>query len=44
MKYSKHYSKDYFSWQSSIGEFGGWANDSKFKKNGWSKYFFCKKR
>jgi len=27
---SKHYDKDYFDWQSSIGEFGGWANQSKF--------------
>ncbi len=27
---SKHYDKKYFDWQSSIGEFGGWANQSKF--------------
>ena len=26
----KHYNKEYFSWQSSIGEFGGWANLTKF--------------
>jgi len=25
-----HYNKTYFDWQSSIGEFGGWANQSKF--------------
>lgn len=24
------YNKEYFSWQSSIGEFGGWANETKF--------------
>ena len=24
------YNKEYFSWQSSIGEFGGWANKTKF--------------
>lgn len=29
-KVSKHYDKDYFGWQASIGEFGGWANQSKF--------------
>jgi SAM-dependent methyltransferase len=29
---SKHYDKKYFDWQSSIGEFGGWANQSKFIK------------
>ncbi|MEO1590169.1 MAG: class I SAM-dependent methyltransferase [Cyanobacteria bacterium J06632_22] len=27
---SSHYDQDYFAWQSSIGEFGGWANQSKF--------------
>lgn len=27
---SKHYDKKYFDWQSSIGEFGGWADQSKF--------------
>jgi len=32
-KASKHYDKKYFSWQSSIGEFGGWADLTKFK--GW---------
>ncbi|MGL5032830.1 MAG: class I SAM-dependent methyltransferase [Microcystaceae cyanobacterium] len=25
-----HYDKDYFDWQAPIGEFGGWANMSKF--------------
>ena len=28
---SIHYNEKYFSWQSSIGEFGGWANITKFK-------------
>jgi SAM-dependent methyltransferase len=27
---SNHYSEKYFDWQKSIGEFGGWANQSKF--------------
>ena len=27
---STHYDKKYFDWQSSIGEFGGWANQTKF--------------
>lgn len=27
---SKHYDEKYFNWQSSIGEFGGWANQTKF--------------
>jgi SAM-dependent methyltransferase len=27
---STHYDKDYFDWQASIGEFGGWANQTKF--------------
>ena len=27
---SKHYNKKYFDWQSPIGDFGGWANQSKF--------------
>ena len=31
-KVSKHYDSDYFNWQSSIGEFGGWANKTKFLK------------
>jgi SAM-dependent methyltransferase len=31
-KFSKHYDGDYFNWQSSIGEFGGWANKTKFSK------------
>ncbi len=30
MSASKHYDSKYFKWQSSIGEFGGWANMSKF--------------
>ena len=29
-KVSKHYDDDYFDWQSPIGEFGGWANQTKF--------------
>ena len=29
---SKHYDNKYFSWQKDIGEFGGWANKSKFEK------------
>ena len=29
---SAHYSDQYFGWQASIGEFGGWANQSKFTK------------
>ena len=27
---SQHYDDKYFAWQASIGEFGGWANLSKF--------------
>jgi SAM-dependent methyltransferase len=27
---STHYDNQYFDWQASIGEFGGWANQSKF--------------
>jgi 2-polyprenyl-3-methyl-5-hydroxy-6-metoxy-1,4-benzoquinol methylase len=27
---SKHYNADYFNWQKKVGEFGGWANLSKF--------------
>ncbi len=27
---STHYDDKYFDWQASIGEFGGWANQSKF--------------
>ena len=27
---SKHYDDKYYDWQSSIGEFGGWANRTKF--------------
>jgi len=27
---SSHYGKEYFDWQSSIGDFGGWANQGKF--------------
>jgi methylase of polypeptide subunit release factors len=30
LKVSKHYDKNYFGWQASLGEFGGWANLSKF--------------
>jgi SAM-dependent methyltransferase len=29
---SKHYGTEYFNWQSSVGEFGGWANQSKFRE------------
>jgi len=29
---SKHYDNEYFNWQASIGEFGGWADQSKFAK------------
>lgn len=29
---SPHYDKRYFAWQSAIGEFGGWANLTKFQK------------
>jgi SAM-dependent methyltransferase len=28
--HSAHYDQDYFAWQSTLGEFGGWANLSKF--------------
>lgn len=31
-KVSTHYDADYFAWQSSIGEFGGWAEKSKFAR------------
>ncbi len=27
---SDHYDKEYFAWQAPLGEFGGWANQSKF--------------
>jgi SAM-dependent methyltransferase len=27
---STHYNSRYFDWQSAVGEFGGWANQSKF--------------
>ena len=27
---SNHYDREYFDWQSSVGAFGGWANQSKF--------------
>jgi SAM-dependent methyltransferase len=27
---SKHYDEKYFDWQSSMGEFGGWANQTMF--------------
>lgn len=29
---SNHYDKKYFDWQSSYGEFGGWANLTKFEE------------
>jgi SAM-dependent methyltransferase len=29
---STHYDNQYFDWQASIGEFGGWANQTKFAK------------
>lgn len=29
-KVSSHYNTDYFDWQSSLGEFGGWADQTKF--------------
>jgi 2-polyprenyl-3-methyl-5-hydroxy-6-metoxy-1,4-benzoquinol methylase len=29
-KNCEHYDRRYFDWQSSIGEFGGWANQTKF--------------
>lgn len=29
-KVSKYYDADYFNWQKSLGEFGGWANQTKF--------------
>ena len=29
---SEHYDNKYFSWQAAIGEFGGWADQCKFKK------------
>jgi SAM-dependent methyltransferase len=29
---NRHYGEEYFSWQSEIGRFGGWANLSKFEK------------
>lgn len=29
-KISTHYDEEYFNWQASIGEFGGWANLTKF--------------
>jgi len=29
---SKHYDDKYYSWQKDIGDFGGWANKSKFEK------------
>lgn len=32
MEISKHYDHDYFKWQKSLGEFGGWANLSKFSE------------
>lgn len=32
MKHQEHYTENYFKWQRTIGEFGGWANLDKFKK------------
>ena len=29
-KVSKYYNNDYFDWQKNLGEFGGWANQTKF--------------
>lgn len=29
-RHSGHYNEKYFSWQMSVGEFGGWANRDKF--------------
>jgi len=29
---STHYNEEYFKWQQPMGEFGGWANQSKFAK------------
>ena len=29
---SEHYDDEYFNWQSEAGEFGGWANQTKFIK------------
>ncbi|MBF0233898.1 MAG: methyltransferase domain-containing protein [Desulfamplus sp.] len=29
---SEHYGKEYFDWQRPLGEFGGWANMTKFEK------------
>lgn len=29
-KVSKYYDANYFDWQKSLGEFGGWANQTKF--------------
>ncbi len=28
-----HYNEEYFEWQSKVGEFGGWANLSKFEQH-----------
>ena len=28
---TRHYDQSYFAWQASIGEFGGWANQTKFQ-------------
>lgn len=29
---SAHYDNNYFIWQAPLGEFGGWANQSKFEE------------
>src|ERR1019366_981540 len=31
---SKHYDERYFAWQATVGEFGGWANLTKFDRWG----------
>jgi hypothetical protein len=31
MNHKEHYTENYFEWQGTIGEFGGWANLDKFK-------------
>jgi SAM-dependent methyltransferase len=32
MKHKEHYDEQYYKWQGTVGEFGGWANLDKFKK------------
>lgn len=31
MKHKEHYNENFFKWQGTIGEFGGWANLGKFE-------------